>query len=280
VHERKGVYANADFSSGAHGLFVGEDIDLRLFMRDWKYGFAVTESAAGKDRLSLQFFNGSGDAVHKIYVLRPEAQGAYAEIVAKYRADDQSPEQSVDARPARARELPDGEIDVAGFQQAWLDLKDTHDFFPLLMRFRVGRRQAMRLAPAGHAVEVDAVAVRKAIEGASAQNLPIMVFVGNTGCIQIHTGPVNKLLDHEGWFNVMDPDFNLHLREGAIADAFVVRKPTVDGMVTSVEAYTADGELIVTLFGKRKPGIPEDENWRRLAQALQDAHATAKPGSR
>src|SRR5690606_1355463 len=43
VHERKGVYLNGDFSSPHAQLFVGEDIDMRIFLSHWKYAFAVVE---------------------------------------------------------------------------------------------------------------------------------------------------------------------------------------------------------------------------------------------
>src|SRR5690606_30049980 len=43
VHERKGVYLNPDFSSPHAQLFVGEDIDLRIFLSQWKYAFAVED---------------------------------------------------------------------------------------------------------------------------------------------------------------------------------------------------------------------------------------------
>lgn len=43
VHERKGVYQNGDFSSPHAQLFVGEDIDLRIFLNHWKSAFAVVE---------------------------------------------------------------------------------------------------------------------------------------------------------------------------------------------------------------------------------------------
>jgi putative hemin transport protein len=70
------------------------------------------------------------------------------------------------------------------------------------------------------------------------------------------------------WFNVLDDSFNLHLREDRIASAFVVWKPTDDGVVTSLELFDAEGELIASLFGKRKPGQPEDEAWRALVAGL------------
>ena len=52
VHERKGTYLNGDFSSPHAQLFVGEDIDLRIFLNSWKHAFSVVEG----DKKSLQFF--------------------------------------------------------------------------------------------------------------------------------------------------------------------------------------------------------------------------------
>ncbi|WP_309424647.1 ChuX/HutX family heme-like substrate-binding protein, partial [Escherichia coli] len=48
---------------------------------------------------------------------------------------------------------------------------------------------------------------------------------------------------------MLDPEFNLHLKTTGIAELWRVRKPSTDGIVTSWEAFDADGELIVQLFG-------------------------------
>mgnify|MGYP002683387878 FL=1 len=96
-----------------------------------------------------------------------------------------------------------------------------------------------------------------------------MVFVGNPGMLQIHTGEVTKVMDVPEWFNVIDPDFNLHMREGAIANSWIVRKPSVDGMITALECYDSKGSQLIQLFGKRKPGIPELEQWRALVAAVE-----------
>ena len=122
--------------------------------------------------------------------------------------------------------------------------------------------------------EVDRGIVRRALEQASARALPVMVFVGNAGAIQIHTGPVERIQDVRTWLNVLDPGFNLHLREDHVATAWVVRKPSVDGIVTSIEVFDAAGELIVQFFGKRKPGIPERDDWRALVNDVQAAPAS------
>jgi putative hemin transport protein len=70
------------------------------------------------------------------------------------------------------------------------------------------------------------------------------------------------------WLNVLDPGFNLHLREDHIASAWVVRKPTSDGLVTSLELFDAQGETIAMFFGERKPGRAELCAWRELIDEL------------
>jgi putative hemin transport protein len=72
----------------------------------------------------------------------------------------------------------------------------------------------------------------------------------------------------EPWLNVLDPGFNLHLREDRIAMAWVVRKPTADGDVTSLELFDADGETLAMFFGERKPGRAELASWRALVDTL------------
>lgn len=269
VHERHGVYGK--LSGNDHvGLIVGDDIDLRIFFASWAYGFAVSEEARGHTRHSLQFFDGAGHAVHKIYATEETDQVAFAKIINDFRHDRQSLDGALTLMPASGEKanLADQDIDVAALRKEWSALQDTHDFFGLLRRHKVGREQAFRLAGPDYASPVAANAVREMLEIAAKDDLPIMVFVGNRGVIQIHTGPVKRLVATGPWFNVLDPMFNLHLREDAIASAWVVRKPTQDGVVTSLELFDKTGELIVSFFGKRKPGIPEMTDWQALAESL------------
>ncbi|WP_370898079.1 hemin-degrading factor [Chryseobacterium gossypii] len=265
VHERKGIYLNGDFSSPHAQLFVGEDIDLRIFLNHWKFAFAVVEG----DKKSLQFFGKDGLALHKIYLTKDSHEQAFDAIVEKYRAEEQNRTFDFEAIAPKAAEKADSEIDVEGFRKAWTELKDTHDFFMMTRKFGVSRTQALRLAPEGFAKKIDNSKVVNVLEDASEKNLPIMVFVGNRGIIQIHTGEVKKTLWHQQWFNVMDPDFNLHLDVTKIEQAWIVKKPTEDGEVTAVEVFNKEGDFIVQFFGKRKPGIPELQEWKDLIANLE-----------
>lgn len=263
VHERKGVYEKISFN-GEVGLVLGEDIDLRLFMQGWKFGFAVQEG----ERESLQFFDKTGEAVHKIYITEKSNKDAYKALVAKYKCAVQATELEVESKPAPQAELPDSEIDVDGFQAAWKEMKDTHEFFGLLRKFKVSRTQAMRLAPKEFVRQVSNDTTRKMLNKASETQTPIMVFANSSGCIQIHTGTVNKLMESGPWYNVLDPEFNLHLREDKVTSTWLVTKPTSDGDVNSLEIFDEAGENIALFFGKRKPGIPEKAEWREILAAL------------
>lgn len=266
VHEKYGVYGNVSINGGM-GLVLNPDIDLRLFLGHWHYGYAVQETTRIGIRHSLQFFDSDGTAVHKVYLTEQSNRDAYTDIVARHRSTDQSSRQPVIAAPA-VPARPDEEIDVTGLRNHWRVLRDTHDFRDLLKRFGVARLQGLRLAGTEFATTVAPDGFAQVMEVVADAALPIMIFVGSPGVVQIHSGPVAKLTRIGPWFNVLDADFNLHLRLDRIDSAWVVRKPTVDGMVTSLELYDAAGRLIAQLFGVRKPGQTEDETWRRIVEAL------------
>jgi putative hemin transport protein len=235
VHERKGVYRNVSFS-GHVGLVLGEDIDLRLFVNQWQFGFAVSENG----RRSLQFFAANGEAVHKIYVLDGETNAAaYEALVSRFRASTQLPTLATHPAPEPEPEADDAAIDVEGFRAAWWGMQDTHDFFGLLRKFKVSRTQALRLGPPELLRRLDNQAIDRALRTASARHLDVMLFVASRGCIQIHTGPTERIVPTGPWLNVLDPDFNLHLKLEDVAQSWVVQKPTADGMVTSLELFDA-----------------------------------------
>lgn len=269
VHERKGVYLNSSFGKFA-SMFVGEDIDLRIFLMHWAYAFAVEEGTE-KKRYSLQFFGKNGLAMHKIYLTEQSNFEAYQAIVSEFKSENQSTELTLDFVKKEEVELADSEIDVAGFQEGWKNLQDTHAFFGLTKKFQVTRTQALRLAPEGnYTVQVQNNALQETFKKVVERKTPIMVFVGNPGIIQIHTGEIEKLVTHGEWFNVLDPEFNLHLKEKSITQTWIVRKPTADGFVTSLELFNEKKELIASIFGKRKPGIPELTEWQEVLQEIED----------
>ncbi len=255
VHERHGAYEDIK-ASGHVGLVLGPDIDLRVFFDCWSTVWAVEEGG----RQSLQFFDKEGVAIHKIYCTSETDTAQYLKLVQDHAVAPVWPvpvEIKPDVRNDRV-------ADPAAFRQAWLGLQDTHDFFPMLRNFNVSRMGALLDVGVDLAQQVPVDTVDKMLRQAARDVLSIMCFVGNRGMIQIHTGPVTKIVERGSWINVLDATFNLHLDMGRVDQAWVVNKPTADGWVTSLEVYDVKGELVVQFFGERKPGKPELSAWRDL----------------
>ena len=281
VHEKVGAYRNVS-AQGPVGLAIGPEIDLRLFLTHWHAGFHVVErDAQGRkpEQHSLQFFDRHGQAVHKVHARAQTDLAALEDLVQRHARPGSPPVfEAEPAAPHRDRHhRPDADIDCLGLGEAWSNMKDTHEFFALLKRFQVDRLQALRLMEGVHTRRTPIVAIEGLLHEAARTGLSIMVFAGNAGCLQIHTGAVHRIEAFGPWLNVLDEGFNLHLRSDAIHESWLVSKPTDDGVVTSIELFDAEGELIAMFFGERKPGRPELPAWRQLARSLaQGDHAAQR----
>ncbi len=267
VHERTGVYEHlsAYGEPGREtGMALGDEIDLRLYYGHWAHGYAVREG----EQQSLQFFDAHGVAVHKVYT-RPATHMAAWQALRLGWIDAKA--SAPQWRPLHESAMQvDADVDADAFRAGWSSLRDTHELFGLLRRHGLRRLRAMELAAPGFAQPVDHHAARVLLQGAAASGLPLMVFVGNPGVTQIHAGPVRRVAVAGPWLQVQDARFSLQLREDAIAQAWAVRTPTVDGLVSSLELYAHDGELMAQFFGQRKPGQPERCAWRELLNAQVD----------
>jgi putative hemin transport protein len=279
VLEHKGPFQKIDvMGSPVHRMAtVIGPIESRVFFAGWKFGFAVKQTTPHGVQQSLQIFDQSGTAITKVF-LQPAGAGnkaasnqeAYDKIVVDFTAPVQKTEIEVTkVTSAPTKNIKD--VNKDGLLADWAAMKDTHDFFGMLRKHQVNRFDAVVLAEGKFSYRIEKLALRQMLEKAAADHLPIMVFAGNNGNLQIHQGKVHTIRVMENWLNVLDPDFNMHLREDHIDSAWVVEKPTTDGVVTGIEVFDSNKEMIVQFFGLRKPGIPELGKWRELVAGLPRA---------
>ncbi|AGB46067.1 hemin-degrading factor [Mesorhizobium sp. CO1-1-7] len=268
VHEKIGVYDKV--VTGNHNAMVlGENIDLRIFPKIWAHGFAVEKRDGDDIRRSLQFFDAAGDAVHKVHLRPASSLHAYQKLVASLESPNQEP--TIDISGTVLDEESEAGASTASLddlRDRWSRLTDVHQFFGMLKTLKLSRRQAVRMVGQDYAWLLDNDAVRAMFHHAAESEMPIMCFVGNRGCIQIHSGPIKSIKPMGPWINVLDETFHLHLRTDHIHEVWAVRKPTKDGHVTSLEVYAANGDMIIQFFGKRHEGESEREDWRFLAEHL------------
>ncbi|WP_166254814.1 hemin-degrading factor [Marinobacter salicampi] len=285
VHEVTGQFQNFRVSSsGVMGLAVG-NVDVRVFFRHWTEGYWVREEVRSGIRESLQFFDPWGMPVQKIYRVEKTDPGAWQSLVQRFTDHDlarrgQQKQRKKGVRPVPAR-TDSATVDVESLRRGWADLKDVHHFNALLQDHKVDRLTALEMIGADWARRLaDAVSATGKAEKTSPLDTlleqvrdaqcPIMVFVGNVGIVQIHTGVPANVRRMGDWLNILDPGFNLHANTSGIAHWWIIRRPSSDGIITSVEGFNEAGELVLTLFGHRKPGQSEDTTWQAEVKRLEE----------
>lgn len=275
VIEKTGVYEG--YVPGPHASFIAAgEIDLRFFPAHWVHAFALEQETGAGTRRSLQIFDAAGDAVHKVYLRDGSHVAAWAPLVAAVRREDQAP--GLTFAPRAAVEAPAGDPARAPeLREAWGRMTDTHQFLTLVSRMRMNRLGAYRIAGAPLARRLSTEAVRSGLEAAAGTGTPIMIFVGNRGCIEIHGGPIHRVAMLGPWVNVLDPGLDLHLRGDHVAEVWAVDKPTRRGPALSVECFDAEGALIAQIFGVNKAGPEALASWRAIVDALPLAEPAAEP---
>ncbi|TVQ76146.1 MAG: hemin-degrading factor [Flavobacteriales bacterium] len=266
VLEHKGEFEEVEIS-GPVATVIGA-IETRAFFHGWNHIFAVEQPKGTGIMRSIQVFDRFGDAVTKVIILNPHSDQVFAEIKAKASlVNDFSVDPIVESAKTTSK------VDRLDFIKAWKEIRDPHDFFGMLKNFGVDRYSAMQIAEGECTFPFPTEKIPDLLYQLSERAMPVMIFAGNRGNIQIHQDKIQKIVplhqeDGKFWINVMDPDFNLHLRMDLLAKSWVVYKPSPDGPVWSIEAYDVNDEIAVQFFGLRKPGIPQPAEWKELIDSL------------
>ena len=264
VHEQVGAFTNQQLSGHAGLVLNPRALDLRLCLNQWASVFFIKENTARGERQSIQFFDHQGDALLKVYATDNTDTAAWEAVLQRFIVDENTP------LVLKAKETTSTTVtaDAQTVDREWRAMTDVHQFFLLMKRHNLSRQQAFELVGDDLACKVPNNALSQILEAANQDANEIMVFVGNTGCVQIFTGTIEKVVPMKGWLNIFNPTFTLHLMEEHIAETWVTRKPTADGHVTSLELFAKDGTQIAQLFGQRTEGEPEQAQWRAQINAL------------
>ncbi len=265
VHERYGTFENIQVHGGV-GLVLGTEIDLRLFFSEWHHAFYVTQNLASGLRESFQFFDASGTAILKIYATDNTHIDGFRALANAHRQQVQPT--GLYVSPYSVNENSDRKINVTELRSGWSALRDTHEFHGLLRSLQLERLTALQHVGQDYAQKLSPESIEDLIQGAVEKQVPIMVFVNNKGAIQIHSGPVSSSKTLGKWLNILDSRFNLHVDSEQITSCWRVRKPSDDGIITSLEVFDSKKQLCIQFFGARKPGIPERRDWLNLIESL------------
>ena len=281
VHEKMAPYHNLKLGEKMGlALNVG-GLDLRFFMWQWRHMLAVTDtSRADKPSYSIQFYNGEGAAIDKVYLreLSDENIANWQALIAPQQqtVNTETLTLEVQAPLSEWRYKALNEEAREQLQQGWQAMTDVHQFHSLLKNIDIDRASSYHQAPDQMTQQLDISAVEAVFMHARDAKCPIMIFVGNSGLVQIQTGTVQTLKRMGDWFNILDKDhndFTLHLKDRALAQVWCVKRPTKDGIVTCIEGFDGHGVSIFSVFGQRLEGTPELAEWQQIVATVVKEHA-------
>jgi putative hemin transport protein len=256
IQERVGVYDHAACRSGGPA-------DRLLIQQKWKYGFAVTDSDAdGNIHRRLQFFDADGNGLHKILLHEAGCVDAFHAIVHDFVAPEQAPVldifRTAPVMPAEGV----ARLDINALRADWARLDHAGDFFMRQVEFDRLRLHKLRLAGKAFAHQVAKDSVRILLQKMADLGSSVMAQVGNAGLVQAYQGRIRQIRSIDAWLNIMNQDYRLRLREGHIDTVWVAKKPTADGIITSLELFNRQGLGIARFFSEPEPGRPEPREWR------------------
>jgi putative hemin transport protein len=276
VHEKTGIYEK--YSSGKHASIVlGKDIDLRIFPKHWRHAYHVTKPMDdGSSLQSFQFFDARGDAVHKVFARDATVMAKWNLIRERLQKSDTGPAFKA-ASPGTPAEQPTNEA-MSILRETWAEMEDTHQFQSMLRKTKISRHDAIRLIGEDYAQRLSEDAAELLFERLASQEVSIMAFVRNPGILQIHSGPIRNIKQMGPWLNVLDSGFHLHLRKDHFAAIWLVRKPTSNGDIYSIEIFDEHDEQVILINGDRRGGDVSESvsQWDGLVQALPRAQASTE----
>lgn len=276
VHEKLGRYQNLKLSAKMGLMLNVGGLDLRYFMNKWHHMLTMDDTSNPERPIhSIQFFDEHGNAVNKVYLKDTHALPEWNELI-----NDQVNKIELDTislKPLQKQDvwmlktLPEEAKQT--LQDKWLAMTDVHQFFGILKKLDIDRVSSYTQAPEGMAIKLKPNAIEPFLNLVKENQCPIMIFVGNTGVVQIQTGTIQTIKRMGDWINILDKDhndFTLHLKDSAIAQLWCVKRPIAEGHVTCIEAFDKKGQTIATLFGQRKEGQPELDSWVAITNQIME----------
>lgn len=285
VLERQGIAPNCR-DGIRETLLAGDEIQLRVNSSGWRSGFAVVGPGRthGGASYSFQFFGHDGHASLKIFLEDEAYARTFKDLVEAYSAYGGPSSfarwvHQLDAvrtfsTDEEAPSVPRERLDREQFLAAWGLLQHPEDLATLCARYGLRRVDALRMAEGVHCEVVSPGALRVLLNHLAPSGTPVQVTVANAGCAQTYTGPVTKVMDWRGWMDAVGSEMELHIREEALAAAWLVRTPHRDYVMgkddvsESLEFAEAGGAMVVRVEAPPVEDVVGRRCWRKAIDEL------------
>ncbi|WP_438766607.1 hypothetical protein [Kushneria sp. TE3] len=189
----------------------------------------------------LQVFDRFGHVLHQLYGLTPEAAGwRLLECFAALK------------RPGFTRCIDIANVCTEGHRpamlKAWRDLRGPGDFSRLLSRHRLRRVEANRAVTGHFSTPMAPQRFIMALAGACRRTQPTRASLIHGGGAHHHRARFRHF--HQGRHDRLrleSDQLTLSLDSSALHEAWQVTRPGPEGLMTSLEAFDAEGEMMLAL---------------------------------
>lgn len=277
VHEKQGVYRNLEIGK-VMGLALGEGdgLDLRIFMQKWKHMLAIINPDKKNPSYCIAFFDQNGHAINKAFLTKfdDEILTIWQNLTDKYAKTAPNNIEILSILPQDEWIFhPLNDEDKQNFGKDWLAMTDVHQFHGILGKYELDRASGYVQAPDGMTTAVRPDVIEALLEKLASEQVNSMIFVGNTGLVQIFAGALHHVKRMGDWINIMDKKqtgFTMHLKDKALSQVWFIKRPHNDGFTSAFEGFDKKGNSILAIFGERHEGQAQDPKWQALAQSLAD----------
>jgi len=152
----------------------------------------------------------------------------------------------------------------AELAEGWDAATSLRDVGALILRLGLGRLGAYRRAGPARARPVAPAQAMEVLVAATDLALPLTTLVQNAGLLLRHTGAWGSLEARAGKLRLGGERGSLTVDPRACASAWVVRKPSSAGTVTSLELFDGAGQPALLVFHANAEAAPESPLWTRL----------------
>lgn len=207
----------------------------------WAHGFAIEERGAdGRVERSLQFFDLYGQSVAEVVLVEGSRVEAFLDIVESFSSWQLAPGLVIPVKkPAAApRRLP-----VAAFDAA-------------------------AVGEGGSATRLPNASTHQVLAGAARSGVPLTLRVESRGGRLSRSGALQDVRLDGPWLHARGAGHGLRLRADAIAQTWLLRRPTPNGTRHALVLLDAAGEPIASIGAEADPAGAERGEWRHLLSQL------------
>ena len=241
VHEVMGSYKNAYSENGVHKI-VFEHLQLKLKYQFWEFAYLFEESKSNAVQRSIQFFDESGQAIYKIFLL-PDSHHWYFDEIAKRYGDVQ--------------------------QSPGIFIHEKGDEDSLCQSSQLTRLDELKGLTEDSAKHIDIEAMRFILSSATHLNLPLMIVVSNQAIQQTYQGPIHEMVEIRSWVHLINQEFNLHLDLRNTPHIWLVHNPHQENMKSTIELLNEEGCSVVMISHAEHAELEHVKSWQNLIKRFQ-----------